>query len=456
MTKKYRFKGDPAPYQKQAVVNALKNKSYGVFFEQRVGKTRVGVDYAGALSLLGGYHKCLIVCPVSALQAWLTQIAEYLPDEIPYTVYRYAGKVPPSKDKLLFVLATYDQVRIHWKALSIWKPDAVIADEVHKLKNPSSQRSRAMRKVAKNVKYRLGLTGTPIAQRPVDIFGVFRWIDESLFGSSFPEFKRRYCIMGGYMGYSIVGYQPGALEDIAQKTAKKSLRVLRKDVLEEPDIEELVLSTVLDTTGREHYDAMRREMMTELETGKVVTGDIPLTKLLRLQQITGGFLDGEPVSTAKLLLTESLLVDLLEEDEKVVIFCRFTAELKALMTIAHELKANPVHIDGSVPEKKRAEAIAKFKSDPSCKVIVLQQSAGNAGFSLAVANRVVFYSMSFSLVEYLQAKDRVMGREQASSLVTYYFITAEKTVDNKVMRDIRKGIDVASRVANQYKYYLEE
>ena len=84
------------------------------------------------------------------------------------------------------------------------------------------------------------------------------------------------------------------------------------------------------------------------------------------------------------------------------------------------------------------------------------QSAGNAGFSLARSSKVIFYSISFSLVEYKQARDRVMGRAQQSGLVTYYFITAQNTVDEKVIADIRAGIDVASQVVDRFRYYLEE
>lgn len=461
--KKYEFKGTPAPYQIEAVAKALKRKAFGVFFEQRVGKTRVGIDFAGTLYVEKHLNRCVVVCPVSAIGAWETQIPEYLPDDIPYVVQKFDPKHDLSTSKsLVFLLVTYDLARIHLAKIMDWNPHCVIADEVHKLKKHTSARSKALGKIALNAPYRLGLTGTPVAHKPVDIFGIFHFIDQTIFGKAINKFKNQYCIMGGYMQYEVVGYQEGALEEIARKVASASIRVLRKDVMIEPQEEHHTVLTDFETKGKVYYGLMRKESLAMLTSGSSVTGDTPLVRLLRLHQIAGGFLtdkntgEVEVVSVSKINLAKQLIEDILEdEEEKVVVFCRFTPELEALERMCINIGVRPMVISGAVDQKERERRLDAFRNHPAVKVIILQQSAGNSGFSLAPASNVIFYSMTFSVLEYQQAKDRVMGREQTSPVVRYYYLAVRNTVDLKIMTDIRKGIDIASQISDRFRYYLE-
>lgn len=467
--KRYNFRTQPTPEQLYALRQAVKHKRYGIFFQQRVGKTKVAIDFCGIQHMLEGAKKVLIVCPLSVRGEWEKQIPEHLSPDIPFSIYLYQSdrrfssatlhnsqRVAP--DKMLFTIINYDKLGPHRDVLLSWNPDIIIFDESHMLKHHTSVRSKAAYLLTKRTDKKdpnvLLLTGTPITHNWTDIFSQFRVMDSDIFGHRWTEFRDTYAIMGGYMGKQVVGCKD--IEAIKALMKEHSVRVLRANVMDEPDVENITLTVPFEPSARKAYDTLKKSWTVELEQGGDVVADLAITRMMRLQQMCGGFATTEEgivhqVSKAKAMLLKDLVATAVEGGEQVVIFHRFTAEVGLIESV---LKAHKVgYYNGAVKEADRKKVKEAFQNG-ELDAIVVQVSTGAMGVSFDRAHINIFYSTDFSLQNYLQAKDRVMGRFQKSDVVTNYHLAVEKSIDELLLKTLAKNNDFASSVADSYKAVL--
>jgi len=458
----YTFKTEPDDFQVDALSRALKQRRFGVFFQQRVGKTKVGIDFAGALYVGKKVTRVLVVTTLSGVAVWEGQLSEHLGEVFTYsTLPRVTTKRKDILKKpyvgVHFLCVTHDSLYPNKNLLRRWKPQAIVFDEVHELKNPNSQRSRAAYSLAKDCPYVLGLTGTPIAKRPTDLFGIFKAINPNVFGTKFNTFKDTYCIMGGYMGYQVVGYKN--TEQLADILAQHSIRVLRKDVMDEPGMEYVTVPVSLENDAREVYNRLKKEAIAELSAVSKVSANLAGVRALRLQQLCGGFLrddDGHEhqVSTAKLTTATNLISDLVSSGKQVVVFANFLAEIDALATaLSREFIAVGV-VQGSVPEKSRTALVKAFQKG-DIPVLIMQEHTGSMAVCLDKAHTNVYYSLNHRLVDFQQSRDRVMGRGQTND-VTTYLLTVKKSVDEKVVKILRNDEDLAVSIGDKWRWLFEE
>lgn len=459
----YRFKTKPDEHQLACLKEALKKNKYGIFFQQRGGKTKVAIDFCGAKMISANALKVLIVCPLSVRTEWQSQIEDHLGYTYDFHLYPKTTKkrkelldATKKPGKLTFIAINYDILGTQKEALLKWQPDIVILDESHLIKNHSSKRSKAAWALTKKTPYVLLLTGTPIPKKWYDIFGQFRALNEHIFGT-WGGFKKKYAVMGGYMGKEIVGCTN--YDEIADIMGKYSMRVLRKDIFDEPNVENIMLTVDLEPSARRIYDSVRKTCIAELSKEKSVTADMAATRSIRLRQICGGFAttddgDIEPVSKAKLDLLTDLVETKIEGGEQVVIFYVYTAEGNAIHKMLDNMSVAYGKINGSIPEHLR-KTYRDYFQNGICDVMVVQIATGAMGISLDRAHINIFYSLDFSLSNFQQARDRIMGRNQKSD-VTNYFIAANKTIDQKIMKTLKDDEEISDKVANKWRWLFED
>lgn len=448
----YKFRTKPDVYQIEAFKRALTSKRFGIFFQQRLGKTKTAIDICGASYLKYGYSRVLIVCPLVVRGVWEEQIDEHLPIDI---TYQAAVVTKPQHlqagDGLNFVIINYDKLATYEKTLKKYNPEVIIFDESHLLANAMSKRSRVAYRVAREAQSVLMLTGTPVPKRHTAVFGQFKVMNAELLGTSFPKFRDEYCVMGGYLGKQVVGAKN--IEKLSDIMAQHSIRVLRADVLKEPNIENVLVPVELEPSARKVYKELRDEFIAEWDTG-TITADIAGVRVMRLQQFCGGFIPSDiggellTPTTAKLDATVDLVSTLVEGGEQVVVFYRFSAEGTAL---ASRIAGSKI-INGSVPEVTRNKLVKDFQSSVF-NVLIIQISTGAVGICLDKAHTNVFYSLTFRLVDLLQARDRIMGRGQTQD-VTNYFIAAKGTVDYKIMKTLKNNEDLASQISDTARWLV--
>lgn len=201
------------------------------------------------------------------------------------------------------------------------------------------------------------------------------------------------------------------------------------------------------------YRGLVKESYAELEGGEVTVTNI-LTRLLRLSQLTGGFLGSdetsamEQVSAAKLSALEDILDGAVAEGKKLVVIARFLPEIKAICRLLEKRGMKYSCITGEV--KDRVAQVDDFQNDPAVMVFVGQIATAGLGITLTAASTMVFYSLDYSMSNFEQAKARIHRVGQKMSC-TYFYLVAQKTVDEKVLRALKNKADLARMLVDDYR-----
>lgn len=401
-------------------------------FDMGLGKSRVAVGLMYARSRV-----TLIQCPKSVVAVWPREFRKHLADPDSFAVVPLDKGSVAEKTK-----AAERAVRAHaGKRLvlvinfeSAWREpfctwalragfDTLVMDEAHKIKAPGGKSSRFCARLGERCAYRLGLTGTMMPHSPLDVYGIYRTLDPRIFGTNFHHFKTRYAIMGGFECRSVIGYQ--RQQELHDKINTIAIRA-GKELLDLPPEQDITIPVELSPAARRVLRALERDFYAGMENGEITAANA-LVKLLRQQQVTGGYAqydDGrtEQVDTGK----SDALEDLLEGmgSEPAVVFTRFTADLDGVAAVCAKLGIPYRELSG------RVNQLADWQ-DGQGQVIGVNIQAGGAGIDLTRARYCIYYSLGFSLGDYMQSRARV-HRPGQDRPVTYYHLVVENTVDSKV------------------------
>lgn len=454
----------PYEHQVRAFEFGRKLDHSALLMEQGTGKTLVAIALLGHWCKTEGLQRALIVAPKSVMPEWERQFEELA--DFPHRLMLLTGSLEDRKDMLknwqegLGIQVAVVNYEATWRMieeLKDWGPQIVIADESQKIKNTKAQQTKAVTALGKTAKHRLILTGTPVTQSPLDFFAQYRFLDPRIFGTSFLKFRSRYAIMGGYGGYQVIGYRN--LEELAAKAHSIAFRVTKDECLDLPETINQFVYADLEAEAKNLYQTLKEEAIIKFSETEQVTAPIVLTELLRLQQITGGFLpSGEnsykQVSQAKLQIAKELLEEIKGTNKKVVIFARFVPEVEALAKIAQDLGIKAFALTGKTSIEDRQQALKDFQSG-SLQVFIAQVATGGVGITLTAADTAIFYSTDFSLANYEQAKARLHRIGQKNSVV-YIHIMAKGTIDEEVMRRLASKQDLANLVVDEYKNIISQ
>lgn len=357
-----------------------------------------------------------------------------------------------TKDRSGVWITNYDAMvyPVFSNALLQYEWDLIVLDEAHKIKAPGGKTSKFLAQLGRKAKFRLAQTGTPNADKPTDVYALYRFIDPGIFGTRFTRFAQQYAVYGGYMGRQIIGYQN--LDDLHKKMFKIAFRAT-KDVLDLPSTVENSIYIKLGEKARKIYDEMENEMVTEVTESDRVSVNNSLTKIVRLQQITSGFLpvdvweEGkpEPVGERYEIFDnpkQEALEDLLEgidSNEPVVVFCKFIYDLKSIKEVCEKLGRPYYELSG------RRKDLQAWQDATDGGVIACQITAGNAGVDFTRSCYCIYYSMSHSLTTYDQSLSRI-HRPGQTRTVNYYYLTASRTVDVAIRAALRDKVSVSKYV----------
>ena len=439
-----------------------KSKSVAILAEMGTGKTLISIGIAGYLYLQKEINKLLIVAPLSITKVWEEEFQKFA--DFDYQLEVLEGPTKEKSETLRNLFGTKLQVAVVnyescWrmeKEIALWKPDMIICDESSKIKNPQAKQSKALHRLGKISKHNMILTGTPVTNNPLDFFSQYKFLDESIFGGSYYSFRARYAIMGGYGNYQVVGYKN--LPELTEKAHSIAFRITKKEALDLPEQVDVTRYVELEPMARAIYNQVERNSYAELSQGEVVVRNV-LTKLLRLSQITGGYIKDEfseieeQVSSAKLNALEEIIEECLDADKKVVVFARFISEIDAITRMLKHYGIKYSLIRGDV--KDRASEVEKFQNDKDVKVFVGQLQTTGMGLTLTASDTAVFYSLSYNFADYEQAKARIHRIGQKNNC-TYIHLIAKKTIDEKVMEALTKKKNIADLVVDNWKSLFEK
>jgi SNF2 family DNA or RNA helicase len=338
------------------------------------------------------------------------------------------------------------------KELAAWNPDLIVADEGHKIKTHNIAASKAMHRLGAKARYRLLLTGTVITNKAIDVFSQFKFLNPSIFGPSFYAWRNRYFDMTGYGNHTPV-LKRSMEPELTARLHSISFRATKAECLDLPETTDVIRQVELEPEALRIYRSLVKESFVELSLGEVTATNI-LTRLLRLSQLTGGFIGNdetaavEQVSAAKLAVLEDILDSAMQEERKLVVIARFLPEIRAICRLTEKKGLRYSIITGAV--KNRDEQVAQFQNDPEVPVFIGQIATAGLGITLTAASTMVFYSLDYSMSNYEQTKARIHRVGQRMPC-TYIHLVARHTVDEKVLRALRSKADLAKTLVDDYR-----
>lgn len=436
------------------------------------GKTLTAIAIAGAAYQAGKIKRLLVIAPTSVVAVWPLELSSYaeFPAETATLLGTKTQRLKALKDlvdsrrrALKVAVINYEST---WRdgifeALKDYDADMIICDESQRIKTHNASQSKAVHQLGDEARYKLILSGTPVQNNAIDIWSQYRFLDPTVFGTNYYAFKNRYAIMGGFEKRTIIGYKD--MDELIQKEYSIAYRVTKDEALDLPEQTFETRVVPMEPKARAIYDRLRRDSIAELSDGGKITATTVLTKLLRLQQLTGGFLveDNEDkpkqVSKAKLDALSDIIGDyVVETGKKLVIFARFLPEVHAILALAEkELPKGKkaVAIYGAIQKEERGAIVAQFQEDPDTMIFVGQIDTAGTGITLTAADTCVYYSKNFNYATYSQSMSRIHRIGQRNTC-TYIDLVVEKTVDEKISKALAKKEDMAKTVVDSWRTYF--
>ena len=415
----------PFDFQKEGI-NWLLNIDRAILAdEQGLGKgvqTPIAAIESKAKSIL-------IICPKILKLNWKNEIKMF--DDESNIAICDSKKLDLTKK---WVILNYDNVKKHLKALQKHKFDLMICDEAQKVKSLNSLRTKAVKTLSNKIKKVWLLTGTPIANKPIDFYSLLKILKHSL-GKNKADFVRAYC--GGELtpwGYQVDG--ASNLKELHFKTQDIILRRLKKDCLSLPD--KISAPIELELSNYKEYKTIAEDYINNKylatidpdseDYGKEVKGEQFMElavwrKYCAMEKIKDGS-------------TFSLIEDSLENDEKVIVFSNYR---DVIDSVKEKYGDECVILYGGVSDEEREKRITRFQNDPKCKIIAANIIVAGAGLTLTAATISIFNDLPWSPSDLSQASDR-FHRIGQTKKVTLYFPFYKKTIDEVMYQVVQEKI----------------
>ena len=429
------------PYQAEALA-ATKELTYAaIFHEQGLGKTKIGIDLALWWLQSNVVDSVIIVTKRALIQNWIEELS-------------FHTHVQPrliTQDRKANFLAFNSPARIYLAHFEVMKSEearlkiflqtrnvGMILDEAHKIKNPDAAVTRALFHLIPLLKRRVIMTGTPVANRPYDLWSQIFFLDEGKsLGTDFEDFQTRLDLTNDLASDSTkVREFEQNLASVFAKIRPFSVRETKKGAdIQLPQKNYQTLCVDMEARQSEIYQQYKREFSSILlRDGHPVLDDAEesLKRLLRLVQVASNprlIDDSYKAVPGKLPVLQQLVDEIIDRGEKVIVWTSFIANVDWL---AREFRTyGAVRIHGKMGIDQRNSSVRSFKNDQDCKVLVATPASAKEGLTLTVANNAIFFDRGFSLDDYLQAQDRIHRISQTKEC-TVTIMQARGTIDEWV------------------------
>lgn len=436
--------GDYA-HQKPAVDFCLGRDSAALFLEQRVGKTYItGAVIEQMVNEEQEAFYGLVVVPLSnKISSW----HKMFKSELPHIHIQTELEKPP-KDKPTVLIIHYEAASKIRKKLGRRKWSLAVWDESQRLKDRGSTQSRT----AKMIKYaikRIILSGTPMDGDPVDLWPQFRFCAPELFGTRWADFDSEYLSPTGYMGYKRK-FKKHKLPEFKKKIKPYSMRITKDQVgIQKPKITRCPVD--LQPRQQRLYNMIEKDMVGDWD-GHDITSGLRITQNILLQQICNGFVRDDDdrlhwVGNAKLRKIKSLLRRV---DTPVVIFCKYKREIRAVYRLCKKMGLATGQIKGGRKGKlQRPKTLKKFQAG-KYDVLISHIKTGGVGVDLYAGRSIIFYSITYSYLDYEQAMSRLdaIGKEEPAKI---YLVYARNTIDEDIYSIILSKKSVSDKVLNKLR-----
>lgn len=444
MTKKQNFwhpnKLKYLPFQKEGISFLEKRKGRAIIGDEPgLGKT---IQVLGYIANNPDIKKVLVVCPATLKYNWYNESLKWLPKKENAIEILESKKADYlCKSSRLYII-NYDILFAWRELLSNFKFDLIVLDEAHYLKNPSAQRTKAVKFLSKKIDKIIPLTGTPAVNRPIELYNAISLVSPTLFPSYF-QYAHRYC-NAHHNGFGWDFSGSCREDELHTKLANIMIRRKKEDVLEElPDKRYSYIPFKLNKNC-EYYKADKDFLNWIKETKgnkavKTVSQAIFLTKITYLRKLA-----------VEAVLEDSIawIKDFLETGEKIIVFA---IHKDIISILQNEFKKKCVVVDGSTSLPNRQKAVTDFQNKKEITVFIGNIQAAGVGITLTAASTVVFLELPWTPGELEQASDRChrIGQKNA---VNIYYLLGQDTIEEKLAQVIDSKRKVLSKIIDGKTY----
>ena len=404
------------PYQHEAFL-AIKDKPYAaIFHEQGLGKTKIAIDLLLYWLDKRDIDTVMIVTKKTLVANWVgefdthTNLRPKVLDtkkKSNYFVLNSAARVIITNFET--ISTEQDRLQLFLKTRNV----AIIIDESTKIKNPESKLTQDFFAISALFKIKVIMTGTPVANRPYDIWAQIYFLDEGhSLGTNFAEFKAM-CDLSNDLQEdeskrmifedSVAGIYNKIKDFSVRETKNSGIITLPSKIYHD-------VTVGFEQKQFEMYETLRKDMELTLTRGDETILDEStetIKRLLRLVQITSNpkLIDESYVGeSAKEILLDQLIERIISQDEMVIVWSIYTGNID--MFCKKYAKYGAVKITGKMAVEERNKSVAAFKNGKAKLLFATPQSA-KEGLTLTIANNAIFYDRGFNLDDYLQAQDRI-------------------------------------------------
>jgi SNF2 family DNA or RNA helicase len=490
-----RCKLPPYAHQKVGVEALLRQPAFALFDQVGSGKSKQVADAAQFLHLAGQLDAVIAVAPGAVRSVWadpdpvLGEVAKHAFLDVGIHEYHGAKPTLPKKqDRLWVVVTNYEYVRranrldplIAW---ALKRRTMVVFDESWMIKNPAAQQTKAARKLREACARAVILNGTP--GDPGEVYSQFSVLDPAIIGArNWWTFRARFARMGGYRNKQIVAWE--RQDEFQAKVAPYALRRTTHDCIDLPPVSYTQIEARLTPETWRHYTNLRDDLITWLSANETCTAAQAGVKVIRLAQLTAGFLGGvetgdqpelgtvvppsgtREVGREKLDAVLAWLAVNWPDSGKVVVWGRFRAELERavkafatapdLQSVITPVNTRLLYGGQSDEERNEVKALLAPGGRPEPSIVVGTPQAGGSGLNFAASNLAIYMTNSFSAKDRAQSEGR-LDRPGQTRPVLYVDVIAvgpngERTVDHHVVASLRKKQDVSDMTARAWKQVL--
>ncbi len=520
----FEFVTEPYHHQRVMVEYLRTLEHVAIFAEQGTGKTKVVLDYldlrvdekirrrdpaalarANYLAMISGseasrvealrvdgqfvviHERILVICPNTVCGTWVNETTthSFYYHKADGRIFNLAGASKKkridtiSEGRAGIYIINFEGVRAMKAAdynLANFPWDVVVVDEMSMIKHRQSQQSKAIHEIAKYCKAkRIGMTGTPITQGPLDLFSQFLFVDPDVLGRSWYEFAHEYSVqrercINGQRFQEVIGYRN--LQDLHDRAYSAGVRFTKDECILDPPLPEKVYQVRTVPMPKELgkvYKSMATELVAEVNADVSISAINVLAKLGKLRQLSSGFLylpedpdEKAPVRPARRFYKErspkaAALCDLLDEiDGKAVIFVCFHEDRLHLLDVLMRYvgKRFPEDFEkpgggvetmsGNDSAEERTEMIRCFQ-EGGLRYLVAMTTVTRFGITLTASQTAIYYSQDFNLDTRMQSEDRIhrIGQTGKATLID---LVLEGTVDKSVTGSLRAKKNMARMV----------
>lgn len=439
----------PLPASVNASLRTYQHKGYewlmllneigaGMFLadDMGLGKTLQTICYAASVLQDNPRGKILIICPASLIYNWQHELAKFAPSLSKY-VYHGIGRDKDilNNEKVQIIISSYGTLRSDAAVFTAWSFSAIILDESHTVKNPSSQITRLVHSLSAD--RRITLSGTPVMNNTFDLYSQLQFILPGMFGSQ-QFFKREYADPIDR------DKNEQRISDLQKLTAPFILRRTKEQVAKDlPPKTEIVLWCQMEEEQQQVYNEIKNRVKGELhniikEQGLQKSKLQVLQGILKLRQVCNSpvlLKDSDYTCTASVKTTE--LLDEIENNlsnHKALVFSQFTSMLDILSGELIKRNIPFLLLTGSTPAKERDRMVQEFNSDQSeARVFLLSLKAGNAGLNLTAADYVFLFDPWWNNAVEQQAIDRTHRIGQTKNVFAYKLICKD-TIEERIIQ----------------------